>query len=314
MAAILGITFPIYAAIAIGYWLVRAGWFSAADMRLLGNYVLQIAMPALLFKALATRDFAQVFQQGYVLAYLGGGLATITVVYLWFTLRRIDPARRALAVMGSSCPNSGFVGYPIMLLAFPDIAGIVLALNLLVENIVLIPICLVLIDFAKGHSGAGLGVRLGAILLGVLKRPMVIGLLAGMVVSVVGIPIPNPAIRFLSMFADSAAALSLIAIGGALVGLPLRGNKSLAAQIAIGKLVLHPALVALAAALVSMAGLAGLPHDLHIAVILSAAMPMFGIYVVLAQEQGLEGAASIAMLAATSGAFLTLNALLLRLI
>lgn len=314
MSAILGITFPIYAAIAIGYWLVRAGWFSAADMGLLGKFVLNIAMPALLFRALATRDFAQVFQQGYVLAYLGGGLATITVAYLWFTLKRVDPARRALAVMGSSCPNSGFVGYPIMLLAFPDIAGIVLALNMLVENIILIPLCLVLIDFAKGHTGAGLGTRLGAILLGVLRRPMVVGLLAGLVASVVGVPIPSPVLGLLSMLAASAAALSLIAIGGALVGLPLRGNKSLAAQIAIGKLVLHPALVALVATLLPMAGLAGLPQDLHIAVILSAAMPMFGIYVVLAQEQGLEGAASIAMLAATSGAFLTLNALMLWLI
>ena len=314
MVAILGITFPIYGAIGIGYWLVRAGWFSAADMGLLGKFVLNIAMPALLFRALPTRDFAQVFQQGYVLAYLGGGLATITVAYLWFALKRLDPARRALAVMGSSCPNSGFVGYPVMLLAFPDIAGIVLALNMLVENIVLIPICLVLIDFAKGQTGAGLSARLGAILLGVLRRPMVIGLLAGLAVSVLGIPVPDPFVGLLSMLADSAAALSLIAIGGALVGLPLRGNKSLAAQIAIGKLVLHPALVALAAVLVSLVGLPGLTDDLHIAVILSSAMPMFGIYVVLAQEQGLEGAASIAMLAATSGAFITLNALMLWLI
>lgn len=314
MAAILGITFPIYAAIVIGYCLVRAGWLSSADMRLLGNFVLNIALPALLFKALATRDFAQVFQQGYVLAYLGGGVATIIVVYLWFTLKRIDPARRALAVMGSSCPNSGFVGFPIMLLAFPDIAGIVLALNILVENIILIPICLVLIDFAKGNTGVGLGARLGAILLGMLKRPMIIGLLAGLAVSLFGVPVPGPVLGLTSMLADSAAALSLIAIGGALVGLPLRGNKSLAAQIAIGKLVVHPALVALAAAIVSMMGLAGMPDDLHIAVILSAAMPMFGIYVVLAQEQGLEGAASIAMLAATSGAFFTLNALMLWLI
>ena len=44
--------------------------------------------------------------------------------------------------------------------------------------------------------------------------------------------------------------------------------------------------------------------------ILSAAMPMFGIYTVLAQEQGLEGLASIAMLAATSAAFVTLSLLL----
>ena len=53
-----------------------------------------------------------------------------------------------------------------------------------------------------------------------------------------------------------------------------------------------------------------LPEELHSAVILSAAMPMFWIYTVLAQRQGLEGAASLAMLTATSLAFVTLTALL----
>ncbi|MDU9004168.1 AEC family transporter [Sedimentitalea todarodis] len=172
----------------------------------MGNSVLHIAMPALLFRALATRDFAQEFQQGYVLAYLGGGLSVIVVAYLWFTLKDIDPVRRALAVMGRSCSNSGFVGYPIMLLAFPDVAGIVLALNMLVKNIPLNPLCLVLIDFVHRQTGECHGARLG--------------------------------------------------------------------------------------------------------VSLSTAMPMFGLYVVFAQEQGLEGAAPIAMLVATSGGFLLLNALM----
>lgn len=85
-------------------------------------------------------------------------------------------------------------------------------------------------------------------------------------------------------------------------------------QVATVKLILHPALIALVAMLIVATGLVALPHDLHIAVILSGAMPMLGIYVVLAQEQGLEGAASLAMLAATTGAFVTLNILLYWLI
>lgn len=63
--------------------------------------------------------------------------------------------------------------------------------------------------------------------------------------------------------------------------------------------------------LLPLLGLAALPPDMYAAVILSAAMPMFGIYTVLAQELGLEGAASIAMLAATSMAFVTLSVFLI---
>jgi hypothetical protein len=68
--------------------------------------------------------------------------------------------------------------------------------------------------------------------------------------------------------------------------------------------------VAGVAAVLLGAGLVTLTPELHSAVILSAAMPMFGIYTVLAQRQGLEGAASLAMLTATSLAFVTLTVLL----
>jgi len=149
MSQILTITLPIYATILLGYLIVAKGWFSASDMRTLGRYVLNIALPALLFNAVASRDIAEVFHFGYMLVFLSGGLATIVLAGVWFHATDPDKARRAVAIMGSTCPNSGFVGYPVMLLAFPDIAGLVLALNMLVENLVLIPICLVWVEMAK---------------------------------------------------------------------------------------------------------------------------------------------------------------------
>lgn len=311
MTDILAITFPIYAAIGLGWLIVRRGWFSGADMRVFGRYVLDIALPALLFNAVATRDLGAVFHPGYMLAFLVGGLATIALAYAWFTATGTDPQRRAVAVMGSACPNSGFIGYPMMLLAFPDLAGIILALNMLVENVVLIPVCLILMDMARDGAPVALHRRIASILWGVLKRPMVIGLLAGLAWSLLRLPLPGPAEQLFAMLAASAAALSLVVIGGSLVGIEMQGNRLRALQTAAGKLVLHPAMVALAALALPWLGLAALPPDLHAAVILSAAVPMFGIYPVLAQQLGLEGPASIAMITATALAFFTLSGLLL---
>ncbi|GGH39196.1 hypothetical protein SAMN05444007_111107 [Cribrihabitans marinus] len=309
MTAILAITFPIYAAIAIGYLAVRAGWFTPSDMRVLGQYVMTVALPALLFDAVASRDVAQVFEPVYMLAFLLGGLATIALGFAWFTLTGADRPRRAVAVMGMSCPNSGFIGFPVMLLLLPDQAGVILALNMLVENVVLIPICLILMDLARGPAQGGLPRRLAAILWGVLRRPMVIGLLLGLAVSLARVPIPEAGARLLAMLAASAAALSLVVIGGSLAGLPLRGQLARPLQIAAGKLLVHPAMVALAIALLGALGLT-LSPDWQVAAILSAAMPMFGIYVVLAQEQGQEGMASVAMLLTTVLGFFTLSGFL----
>ena len=310
LGAILSITFPIYAAIAIGYLAVKRSWFDRADMRVLGKYVLNIALPALLFNAVASRDFSEVIHPGYMLVFAAGGLGTIAVSFSWFTFTGIDKGRRAVAVMGSSCPNSAYVGYPVLLLTLPDLAGVILALNTLIEVLLVVPLCLFLMDMARHERAAPLPVKLVSIFWGVTKRPMVIGLLLGLAVSVAGLPVPDTVSRLLSMLAASASALSLVAIGGSLAVLPLGGNRVLAAQIAAGKLVLHPVMTGLALAALPVLGLAALPPDMAVAAILSTAMPMFTIYVVFAQEQGLEGAASLAMLTATTFSFVTLSALL----
>lgn len=310
LAEILGITFPIYAAILIGYGVVRIGWFRPQDMKVLGDVVLQIALPALLFIAVASRDIGEVMRLDYMLVYLTGSLAMILVAFLWFTQTAADAGRRAVAVMGSSCSNNGFIGYPVMLLAFPESAGLVLGMNFLIENMILIPICLIILDLSRAGADVSIPRRIGRILWAVLKRPMIIGLLLGVFVSLSGLPLPGPATRLFDMLANMAAALSLIVIGGSLVGLPLGGNQRMAIQIAVAKLIVHPGLAGAALVLFSSLGVVALSPEMLAAVILSSAMPMFGIYTVLAQEYGLGGMAAIAMLVTTSAGFVTITAIL----
>jgi len=79
------------------------------------------------------------------------------------------------------------------------------------------------------------------------------------------------------------------------------------AQISVGKLILHP--LAMLAVLLWL-----VPVDdqqLRTAVLLSCAMPMMGIYTILAQRHGHEGVSSAAMLVATTASFLSLSGLLL---
>jgi predicted permease len=310
MLDILTITFPIFAAIALGYATVRYRVFNQAEMRTLGKYVLNIALPALLISALSRRELSEVLNVSYVFASLLGGLAVIVVTYGFLSLQGVGPARKGVAAMGASCPNSGFVGFPVLLLLFPDHAAIVLALNFVVENFFIIPVCLILLELSRKTEDLSLGRLLGNLFLSVLKRPMVIGLLGGFALMLFGIELPSAANRLLDMLAASASALALFVIGGSLVGLPLAGNSVLAAQTILAKLILHPALVLGAALLIPLVGLPALAPEMHVALILSAAMPMFGIYTVLAQDFGHEGLASISLLGATFAAFFTLSALL----
>ena len=314
MIAVLGITLPLFAAVLLGYFCVRGGLFKPTDMRLFGSSVLNVALPALLFLAVATRDARDVFNITYMAVFATGALLTIAASFIILSLLKTSPSRRAVAVMGTSCPNSSFVGYPLMLLAFPDSAGQILALNMLVENFLIIPLCLVLFELSKERNGTGITRLIGQIALNVLRRPMVIALLLGLAVSLLRVPLPEPVIRTTSLFAASASALALFTIGGALVGLPFKGHRALAALTATGKLLLHPALAALALSAAMALGLPPLSRELAAAVILSAAIPMFSIYALFAAELGHEGMASIAQVLATGASFLTLSALMLWLL
>jgi len=138
----------------------------------------------------------------------------------------------------------------------------------------------------------------------------VIGLVAGLLVSLAGLQLPAPVAKTIDIFAQSSAALSLFTIGGMLVGLPVTGLAGRTVPVVLGKLLVHPALVLVALAAVPALGFSPVQTPYREALVLSAAMPLFGIYPILAQKYGEEGFAAVALLATTVVSFLTVSGLL----
>ena len=310
MLDILTITGPIYLVILIGFLTTRFGLFSKADMRVIGKFVVNLALPALIFNAMAQRQIQEIINPAYLLAYFAGSLGVMAAGYLWCRRRaHLNSTTSAIYVMGMSCSNSGFVGYPILLLALASVAGVSLALNLMVENVIVIPLLLALAD--RGRSGSApwhqqlrqSAARLAA-------NPIILGLVAGLLVSLIGWELPQALGRTINMFAMASGALSLFVIGGALVGLPMQGMGRKVMPIVVGKLLVHPAMVLLALLVLPVLGLPALDPPLRTAAMVMAAMPMMGIYPILAQAYGQESFSSAAMLITTVCSFFTLSALL----
>ncbi|MGA8393432.1 MAG: AEC family transporter, partial [Burkholderiaceae bacterium] len=241
MLDILAITGPIYITIALGYFLTRRGLFARADMRVLGQFVINLALPALLFNALAQRKLGDILNGRYMLVYAIGSLVAMGLGLLWARRgARQDANTSVFWAMGMSCPNSGFVGYPIALLVVGPVAGVMLGLNMIVENLLLIPLLLALAESSSGGGGRWHAV-LRQSLVNLARNPMVLGLAAGFAVSALEWQMPSPVARTVTLFAQASAALSLFVIGGSLAGLHIAGLRRPVAQIAIGKLLLHPA-------------------------------------------------------------------------
>lgn len=312
MLDILAITGPIYLCIALGFAAVRWRVFTPADMRVLGKFVIQFALPALLFNALASRPIGELLQPAYLLAFGVGSVAWL-LVSLWTArkLQRRDLAESAYMTMGMTCSNSTYIGYPVVLLAIGPLAGVALAMNLLVENLIKLPLLMTLADVgASGAARASWKHALRQTLSRLVRNPMIVAIVLGFGVALLGWQMPSVVSRTVNLFGAASGGLALFIIGGTLVGLQVRGLRRQVAQIAVGKLLLHPAAVWVAVALLPLLGLPALSGELRVAAVLSAAMPMLGIYPLLAQRHGHEGFTAAALLATTVGSFFSLSAIL----
>lgn len=309
MSGPLSITGTIFVLIGLGYALARTGVLDRAAVGALSRFVVTVALPALIIRALGTREFSEIADATYLSAYLVGSLATLIGGYAaGRRLLGLDSSGSTFAAMGMACTNSGYIGYPILAITMPGISGTALALNMLVENLVLIPLVLIMAERAAAGSEGGrtLKRRIGRRL---ATNPILIAIVIGAALSLLPGSLPALIERPVSLLADSASAIALMVIGGSLVGTRVRRGDFTLALVVGGKLLLHPLAVGCAFVLLGLIGAVTSP-EMAQAAILMAAMPAMGIYPLLAAQYGEGEFASVAMLAMVAGAFFTVSTLL----
>lgn len=304
MLSILGITGPIFLLIALGFGAVRSGLLARGEMRPLGFFVINFALPALLFKALSQRPLAELVDFRLLAIYTLGSLVIAGGAIAFGRLVQKRSLQGATVLgMGMSVSNSAFIGFPIAQQLIGQRASATLALYAAVETLIMLPVLLTLAELGgdrdKHWSRVLLGIfaRLG-------RNPMIVSILAGVLCSAVGLALPVLLLRAVDMLSGASAPVALFYIGGILGGLSLKGMAGEIGAIAFGKLVLHP-LAVFAAFLL-------LPFDdpaIRAATIVNAGMPMFSIYPILGQKYGKEGVCAAALVATTVASFFTVSTL-----
>ena len=310
MLNILPITGPIYIIILIGYVATRGGLFARADMQVMGKFVINLALPALLFKVSSERELGEILNVTYLLAYLLGSLVIVGGGYVWSRrIRGHSATESTFDAMGMSFSNSGFIGFPILLLFSESIAGVCFALNIIVENLLILPLFLIMAEQSRGgdlpwHQ------LLFRTMSRLVKNPLIIALTAGVIISLTQINLPITITRAVNLIALSCSALSLFFIGGMLVGLKPKGVGIRILSIVLGKLIFHPLAVLTAIMLVPLLGFPILDVSLASGAVILAAVPMLSIYPILASKYGQEEVCSAAMLITNLVSFFTLSLLL----
>ncbi|MBL9059879.1 MAG: AEC family transporter, partial [Mangrovicoccus sp.] len=183
---------PLFTLIVLGALAARTGYVPAATLAPLSTFVVRVALPALVFTAVTSAPLGEsinpAFLGGFALGCVIMLAAGITIGRLVFGLTINQAAAFGLGMANS---NSGFMGYPIALSLIGPAAAPMLAQAMIVENVLIIPLAMTLIDSRGGGRGDGAG-RLAAIAVSALSNPVIIAVIAGLTVAASGFVLPAP--------------------------------------------------------------------------------------------------------------------------
>ena len=297
----------VFALVALGYAIAWARLLRDGGGEALGDFVIGVAIPVLLFRTLATADFAGASPAKLWIVYFTAIGVTWAVASL--TVRRVfsrDQRSSVVAGLASSFSNLVLLGIPLILAVFGQVGFEVLSLLLAVHLPVMMAMSVVLFEIAERRDGVATGaMEPRAVFLRFLrnmaKNPIVIGILAGLLWRLSPVALPALMDEVIGRIAGLAGTLALISLGMSLHRFGIARNLMQGMTTSLLKVALMPTVA------VVMALLLDLPPNVAHVVIVCAAMPTGVNPYLIANRFGTgEALASNTMVIATALSPLTL--------
>lgn len=301
MADIFDIVFPVFALTALGYVCARTGLLSKETGDGLANYVVNLAIPVLLFRSLAVADYSGTSPWELWFTYLCGIIvAWGGAIFLVAIVAKRGYRASIIAGVAASFSNLVLVGIPLAERAFGPEG---LALHFLLVSVHL-PFMMAVSTFLMEFAVRADGVETAAmrplavarnLLTNFIKNPLIIGILLGGFWHVTGWGVGGQFAQILDLIGRTAGPIALFSLGMSFVKYGIRGNWKPAIGLGLLSVLVMPGVVLF----VGTQFLVLSPLALKVAVV-AAACPtgvngyLFAVYFKIA-----EGLASSAIVIAT---------------
>jgi malonate transporter len=300
LAPVFGAVLPVFGLVACGYLAGRFHIVTQASSQALNQFVYAFALPAMLFVAVYRGSLEEILSGAFLLAVIAATVGTaLTGFVLSYFANGASPAESTMRALNASFANTGYLGIPLVTVAYGERAALPAALATVATNFVSFALAIVCLElFVNPHRG---GVRRA--LKGVIMSPLIWPIFLAILLVGLQVKIPLPAERFATLLAAAAGPCALFAIGLFVSQLSIRAGAAASWQTTLLKLVLHPILMA---ALVFWL----LPVDplwAKIAVV-CASLPLGATAFVLAQRYKLlEAETSTGAVVSTAASLLTVS-------
>lgn len=243
MAALLDVILPVFIVIGFGYLAVWKGYFSDAGVDGLMKFTQGFAIPCLLFRAISTLDLDQNFDLALLASFytgaLGGFVAGLLGARYIFGRDWEDSVAIGFCCLFS---NSLLLGLPITERAY--------GADALQANYAIIavhsPFCyavgITAMEIAR-NRGDSIAALPRKVLSGMFHNALIIGITAGFIVNLGGIPLPGVLTDGIDLMVRAALPAALFGLGGVLYRYRPEGDMRTILYVVAISLILHPAIV-----------------------------------------------------------------------
>lgn len=243
---ILNSVIPLFSVIFIGFFAGKTRIMNQDAVRTLVSFVFNIAMPALLFRMMATTDIGAIEDWPIIGAYL---IAQAPVFIIGMLIGRRffhqSFAEMTIQGFGSSFSNGVILGLPLALSLFGNKGGVpallIIMLDILLFSIVTLLLEMAVLQQRGGSENHPLKV-VRDIALSVLSNPLILASILGIIWGASGIALPSVIEKTLAFTGQAGPPAGLFALGASLSFRRAGGNfRPVGAMVSL-KLVLHPIL------------------------------------------------------------------------
>ncbi|HEX7934027.1 MAG TPA: AEC family transporter [Paraburkholderia sp.] len=308
MLATLEILLPVFGLIFAGFACRRRGVLGPNSASELNRFVVWLALPALLFDTMARATWAQLYQPAFVVTFSIACAAIFVLILAMRLLSGRHLADASVDAIAASYPNTGYIGFPLGMIAFGQasltpttIATILVACVLFAGAIVLIEIGL-----QTERTPHKLGLK---VLRSLARNPLIVSPIAGALYASLHVALPPSVETFLKLLSGAASPCALVSLGLFLAEKRPSGSstRGIPLLLTLVKLMVQPALTWWLAARVF--GLS--PELVEMAVVLAALPTGTGPFMLAEFYEREADITSRTILLSTVGSILTLSLLLL---
>ena len=212
MLSTLGVVFPVFALILLGYLARRYNVLGPNAMSELNRFVVWLALPALLFDIMARTSWSTLWQPGFVAAFGVGSLALFVVTLMLRKAGGRPLADSSIDGLNAAYPNTGYMGFPLCLMALGPQSLPLVTIATIITVCVLFAAAIIFIEIGvqEERHPAKLAAKVGGAL---AKNPLLVAPALGALASGVGLTLPESIDSFLKLLGGAASPCALVALG-----------------------------------------------------------------------------------------------------